>query len=273
MSDDAEFVSLFSGVGGLDLAVEAVFGTRPTLFCEADPYCRAILRREWPDVPCAQDVATLELRSCAGASLAKTSATPDSEPDSKAIDPASGWRWRGAFAIYDPPSSSWRTSAGSLFEASTKYSETFPASGTMRSGRLFERQTLAPLSSDPASSSSPYGAPYPTPSATPCGSLGTWPTPVTTDDKGSGRHSTTTGIMHPGTSLTDAMLIHQGQDRLRGPDGTVLNPEFVEALMGLPPQWTLVDDDTASSCLETEWCRTRLGMRSRDSSSELSTTD
>lgn len=331
--DEAVFVSLFSGVGGLDLAVEEVFGSRPTLLCEADPYCRAVLQREWPDVPCEEDVRTVCLetfRSSVEASPAKTSATPGSEPASRATDPDSGWKWRGAFAIYDPPSSSWRMSAGSLFEASTVYSETYPTAGTMRNGRLFERQTLGPRTSGPASSSSPYDAPYPTPSATPYGSSGNgsgnnvdsrgrpsletmaqtwatpvavdskeltsprgrglltdqmrshqdparWPTPVTTDSKSSARGTTTTGIMHDGASLTDAMRSHRGLATTtpgkNGADKPVLSPEFVEALMGLRPGWTLVDDGTASSCLETEWCRSKLGMRSRGSSSEPSTTD
>lgn len=330
---DAEFVSLFSGIGGLDLAVEAVFGSGPTILCEADPYCRAVLQREWPGVSCFEDVRTLcleNLRSCVADSPAKTSATPDSEPVSKATDRGSGWKWRGAFAIYDPQSSSWRMSVGSLFEASTPYSETFPTSGTMRNGRLFERQTLVPRTYVRASSSSPYDAPYPTPSATPYGSSGngsgnnvdsrgrpslktiakgwatpvavdskeltskrgrglltdqmrehvgseTWPTPVTTDSKSSARGTTTTGVMHVGVSLTDAMRSHRGlKMSAPGPSGAdkpVLSPEFVEALMGLPPGWTRVDDDTASSSLETEWCRSRLGMRSRDSSSEPSKTD
>jgi len=34
--------------------------------------------------------------------------------------------------------------------------------------------------------------------------IGMWPTPTSTDAKSSGRHTTTTGIMHPGTTLTDA---------------------------------------------------------------------
>src|SRR5690348_6621312 len=28
-------------------------------FCEIDPYCRAVLRKHWPEVPCYEDVRTL----------------------------------------------------------------------------------------------------------------------------------------------------------------------------------------------------------------------
>jgi len=79
-----------------------------------------------------------------------------------------------------------------------------------------------------------------------------WPTPCTTDAKAAGRHTTTTGVMNTGTSLTDAMRGHQPQEtRPGGPNGLVLCPEFVEALMGLPVGWTLVDDDDASNILAT----------------------
>lgn len=46
----------------------------------------------------------------------------------------------GSLAIYDPDSRSWKTSQRSLLEDSTKFSETLPPSGSMRSGRLYPRQ-------------------------------------------------------------------------------------------------------------------------------------
>lgn len=52
--------SLFSGIGGLDLAVERVTGGRVAWQCEADPYCRSELARHWPGVPCFDDVVGLE---------------------------------------------------------------------------------------------------------------------------------------------------------------------------------------------------------------------
>lgn len=43
--------SLFSGVGGLDIAVESVFGGQIAWHCENDLSACVVLRRYWPDIP------------------------------------------------------------------------------------------------------------------------------------------------------------------------------------------------------------------------------
>jgi DNA (cytosine-5)-methyltransferase 1 len=50
------YVSLFSGIGGLDLAVEAVTGFRCLAQVERDPACLAVLERHWPSIPRWDDV-------------------------------------------------------------------------------------------------------------------------------------------------------------------------------------------------------------------------
>lgn len=52
--------SLFSGYGGLDLAVEAVTGAQPAWFCEFDPAPSKVLAYHWPDVPNHKDVTEID---------------------------------------------------------------------------------------------------------------------------------------------------------------------------------------------------------------------
>ena len=72
-----------------------------------------------------------------------------------------------------------------------------------------------------------------------------WPTPNTCDANSAGRHTTTTGIMHPGSTLTDAAragLQDQANNNTSGnhPESSprpVLNPRWVACLMGFPVDW------------------------------------
>src|SRR5271166_199861 len=51
-------LDLFSGIGGFSLGLERA-GMRTVAFCECDPYCQAVLRKHWPDVPVWGDIRTL----------------------------------------------------------------------------------------------------------------------------------------------------------------------------------------------------------------------
>jgi DNA (cytosine-5)-methyltransferase 1 len=66
-------LDLFSGIGGFSLGLERA-GMRTVAFCEIDPYCRAVLAKHWPTVPCFTDVTRLEagmleLAECGGIDL------------------------------------------------------------------------------------------------------------------------------------------------------------------------------------------------------------
>jgi DNA (cytosine-5)-methyltransferase 1 len=52
-------LSLFSGIGGLDIAAERA-GFQTVGFVEREPYCQAVLRRRFPGVPVHDDVCTFE---------------------------------------------------------------------------------------------------------------------------------------------------------------------------------------------------------------------
>ncbi|MDD7813664.1 DNA cytosine methyltransferase [Mycobacterium sp. CSUR Q5927] len=52
--------SLFSGAGGLDLAVEAVFGGRTAWHSELDPAASKVLAHRWPGVPNLGDITAVD---------------------------------------------------------------------------------------------------------------------------------------------------------------------------------------------------------------------
>jgi DNA (cytosine-5)-methyltransferase 1 len=51
--------SLFAGIGGFDLGLERTGGFKTVAFCEIDPFCRRVLAKHWPGVPCYHDVREL----------------------------------------------------------------------------------------------------------------------------------------------------------------------------------------------------------------------
>ena len=51
-------LDLFSGIGGFSLGLKRA-GMTTVGFCEIDPYCRAVLRKHWPEVAIYDDVRTI----------------------------------------------------------------------------------------------------------------------------------------------------------------------------------------------------------------------
>ncbi len=62
-------LDLFSGIGGFSLGLERA-GFKTVAFCEIEPYCRAVLRRHWPDVRQYDDVRTLTAEQLAADGIA-----------------------------------------------------------------------------------------------------------------------------------------------------------------------------------------------------------
>lgn len=53
-------LDLFAGAGGFTLAAEMAGGYTTKAFCEIDPYARKVLAKNWPYVPCYNDVTKLK---------------------------------------------------------------------------------------------------------------------------------------------------------------------------------------------------------------------
>ena len=201
------------------------------------------------------------LTSSAGASPAKTSASPEKARGFMGSAAGSGGSSTESFASFDPDSLSWRTSQLSVLGDSPEFSGRWPRSGTMRSGIAYPLKPSAPLTAVTGSSWS--RGEYPTPSATRYGtsqnegkvphkratagtqSLDTWarqwPTATAGDAKSSGsrgKRGDPGNKANEGTSLTDA-TVRDGRHDLTtcthgGDCRPALSPRFVEWLMGFP---------------------------------------
>ena len=49
-------LDLFAGIGGFALGLEATGHFRTTCFVENEPYCQAVLKHHWPDIPVLGDI-------------------------------------------------------------------------------------------------------------------------------------------------------------------------------------------------------------------------
>ncbi len=63
-------LDLFSGIGGFSLGLERTGGFQTVAFCEIDPFCRRVLAKHWPEVPCYEDVRTLTAERLAADGIA-----------------------------------------------------------------------------------------------------------------------------------------------------------------------------------------------------------
>jgi DNA (cytosine-5)-methyltransferase 1 len=81
-------LDLFSGIGGFSLGLERA-GMHTVAFCEIDPYCRAVLRKHWPDVPVYGDVRSLTAATLANTAWHVRAEQTESRPERERIGPCS----------------------------------------------------------------------------------------------------------------------------------------------------------------------------------------
>lgn len=179
--------------------------------------------------------------SFVAASPVRTCPTLEKARDLPANDPACGVNTPGSLARYDQHSLSWKTSQLCLDGDLETFSETWPRSGTMLSGTAFRLPPLA-LPTDGIESGS-----WPTPTREDgefkgmssarmeargpdnlASAVKLWPTPAARDYRAPNKPDGVSRLSRPPTS----------GEQLPNAVGGVLNPEWVELMMGYPLGYT-----------------------------------
>jgi hypothetical protein len=204
---------LFSGIGGLELGLERA-GMRVLWHCEQDPFCRAVLKRHWPDNPCFPDV-----REVRGAEVPRVDLLCGGFP---CQDVSAAGRRAG---ILGERSGLWAEFARLVRELRPRYVLVENVPGLLVRGL---GDVLGDLADDgydaewdgiPAAASAPRIYEL---------ASGFWPTPVASESK------RTTPYSQGGHSLAFTL-------------GGMPNPRWLEWLMGFPVGWTSVPWATPSS--------------------------
>lgn len=268
------------GSGGDDLCT-AVARDWPTPKA-IDAHDAARLDKDMNVMSVGGDYLKDAIRRCSPTSMSSSGAFPVKTSPSRASVPVltlasaadSGGSSADSLASYDPVSRSWKMSQVCLWAGLDEYSETWPKSGMTRSGRAFARPMWARRTAESACSSWPTpdsqvtnergasqkrdGAPslaqkacWPTATA----EDDNWITPQTRDHKGISQASAA-GTFDGSICDQLAQLAGRPAPASRNTTGSrpesssvVLNPAWVECLMGFPPGWTDVPVPTVAKGL------------------------
>lgn len=243
-------LDLFSGIGGFSLGLEAA-GMHTVAFCEREPFCQAVLKKHWPNVPCHDDVTTFNGKPYNGAIDVICGGFPcqDISLAGKgggllAKEADSGQNIFASSKKSDPSISSSKTYRPFALADWERYSGHSLRSGMMLNGIVSPLLPLAPLTDE-----TEYGL-WPTPKANDPQKRGNfdvfnprnglpaavklWPTPTSSDNRDRGCMQDT--CVQRRVALGKQIGLSTAV-KLTTQAGT-LNPMWVEWLMGYPCGYT-----------------------------------
>lgn len=226
-----KWLDLFSGGGmyalGLEQAGHEVIG-----FCEVDKFCHKILKKHWPMKPISWSIELLNkaLMELSVDSRVRTFPLPANKKECSATPPekpqpvlGSFGQWLKPFAWLDQDTGSWRTWQHCLLDNWAMFSGQWPPSGMMRNGIAWEREPLA----------HPIIAPEHT----------FLPTIPAGEGKGSSRKRYVGSQSFRGAKMSEGLRTCQS-------DQIYTHPNFAEAAMGLPKDYTLLEMETPPASSE-----------------------
>ena len=207
--------------------------------------CQALFEQDYP-------LSSIPLPSSGSMRNGVCTPRPTLEPRTDGNGSGSLQGWATPRAVNPPRSSAQGTAGPTLMEQAV--------------GRDGLRLWLTPMASDGTPSSGHRSGARSEESSHLRHQAKIWPTPLSRDFR-----QTSNGDAEANRRSPDLPYIasrHAPTTTTDGPSGMVLNPRFVEALLGLPEGWSLATpfgSQTVCTCSETAWCRklhARLGSNS-----------
>ena len=99
-------LSLFSGIGGIDLAAEWA-GFETVCFVENNDYCQKVLKKHWPDVPIWSDIHDFEWRDSVTLITAGVPCQPASVAGKQRGKEDDRWLWPETFRVIQEVKPTW----------------------------------------------------------------------------------------------------------------------------------------------------------------------